>query len=113
MSGYNTLITALCAAAAAIVGWIFGFVPGDQAFMAVWALLLVVFARIGVDLKVGGWFAGYKTIGTAISGMIVSIGTYFAGELSLEKLVLALVMGFLAIFFRRGIKKAIPGTPGN
>ena len=113
MSGWKTIVTALCAAGAAIIGWLAGEIPGDQMFMAVWGLLMVVFARIGVDLNIGGWLAGKKTILTAIIGMIGSIGAFAGDELSLEQMITALVMGFLGIFYRQGIKKAIPGAPGN
>ena len=47
-----------------------------------------------------------KTFWTAIAGMATAIGSYFAGDMSLETTLLAVFQGLLAIFLRHGIQKA-------
>ena len=107
MQGYKTLIVAGAAACAGVLGWLTGTIPGTEMFMGLWGLLLVVFARMGLDIQIGGFLTGYKTYITAAIGMVTAVGSWASGTLTLEQLVTALVMGFVGIFFRAGEKKAV------
>lgn len=111
MQGYKTIGVAAAAAVAAVLGWWSGTIPGEQALMGVWGLAIVACLRFGVDLKAGGWLSGYKTYIVGIIGMVTAAGSWWAGQLTTEQLVTAIVMGFLGLFYRKGIAKAATGTP--
>lgn len=105
MKGYTTIIVTALGLITATIGWLTGGISGETFFMAAYGGLMVIFARMGVDIQKGGWLSGYKTHLTAIAGILTTIGGYIAGELSVEKAITAIVMGIVGMRFRSGIKK--------
>jgi len=105
MSGYKTIIAAILAMLGALAAWLLGELPGQQFFLSIWGCLIVIFARMGLDLGKGGFLAGYKTVLTAIAGVIGALGAYFSGQMGLQEMIIAVITAIMAIFFRMGIFK--------
>lgn len=105
MKGYTTIITTVLGMVVAAIAWLTGSMAGDTFYMSMYGGMMVIFARIGIDIKKGGWLSGYKTHLTAIGGMIGSLMGFLDGQLSLEKMITAIIMGLIGMRFRAGLKR--------
>lgn len=112
MTGWKSMAVAVIAAVGSIIGFLTGIIDGTTFSQAMWALVMAIFLRIGIDLNVGGWFAGYKTYATAIIGMLGYVTAYLTGEITLIVLIQSIVTGLLGLFLRSAVKKSVTG-PGN
>lgn len=113
LTEYKTVIGAVAAGLMAILGWLIGELPGQEMLIAVWGSVQLICLRIGIDINVGGFLAGFKTYIVGIIGILGSIVQWAVGNMDYQTAIGVIVSAIIAMLFRKAVKSILPGTPGN